>query len=80
MLVSLYHKTKIRALSSLFYLFIYVLTCANKHRLIMAMDEWVHEAYSDKKKSFPAALTSDCFKRFRRSDSSEDVSKIKFKA
>lgn len=46
----------------------------------MAMDEWVHEAYSDKKKSFPAALTSDCFKRFRRSDSSEDVSKIKFKA
>lgn len=56
------------------------LACANKQRLIMAIDEWHHEEYSERKKSFPAALTSDSFKRSRRSDNSDDVSRIKFNA
>lgn len=46
----------------------------------MAIDEWLHEAYNERKKSFPAALTSDCFNRSRRSDNSDEVSRIKFKA
>jgi hypothetical protein len=56
------------------------LTCANKQRLIIAMGEWHHEAYKDTNKFLPAGSTSECFKRSRSSDNSEDVSKIKFNA
>lgn len=55
-------------------------TWATKQRLIIAIGEWHHEAYKERNKSFPAALTNDCFRRSRRSDNSEDVSKIIFKA
>lgn len=56
------------------------LTWANKQRLIIAIGEWHQEAYKERNKSFPAALTSDFFRRPRSSDNSEDVSKIIFKA
>lgn len=46
----------------------------------MAIGEWLHEEYKERKKSFPAALTRDSFKRSRRPDNSEDVSRIKFNA
>jgi len=55
-------------------------TWAKKHRLIMAIGEWHQEAYRESYRSFPAGVTSDCFKRSRISDNSDDVSKIKFKA
>lgn len=57
-----------------------LLACANKQRLIIAIDEWLHEAYSERKKSFPAALDNESFKRSRRPANSDEVSKIKFRA
>lgn len=60
--------------------YIYIFTWANKQRLIIAIGEWHHEAYKETYKSFPAGSTSDCFKRYRISDSSDDVSNIKFRA
>ena len=44
------------------------------------MGEWHHEAYKARNKSFPAAFTKDFLSKSRRSDNSDEVSKIKFKA
>lgn len=57
-----------------------MLTWASRHKLIVAIGEWHHEAYKDINKSLPEGFTKDCLSRKRSSANSDEVSKIKLRA
>nr|GEV16421.1 hypothetical protein [Tanacetum cinerariifolium] len=42
------------------------LACAKEQRLIIAIDEWLREAYNERKKYLPTTLYNESFKRSRR--------------